>query len=227
LPEAGLKQCTCCPVMSTHHKQTGGGGAPERAVCVIGADDQATSTAISPTTHACDPLLPARCVRARRDAGPAGPRRGPPPACRPCPRSAACGGRRYGHGRVRQHVAAFSAENCRSTAGGRLPAAGGCPATGDGRPGGGAAAGPVTQVVRPGPGSLVIGGVRASWPAGGRPRGAETSSSSSQHHRPARRLGRGLAPVQDGTFGPDHPGGPLWHRDRTHQRTATTDGRRR
>jgi len=222
-------------------------GAPERAVCVIGADAQATSTAMSPMTHACEPLLPVRCVRARRDAGQARPRRGPPPACRPCPRSAAsggsrgrsaspgqerhlvppvllqhavgdiaaearpavgvhglvprhliqplpqlgvrqqhrredvpgavlgrcacrgsspgrrsrgsprgttgrcrraagtswpdghdgpyCGGRRYGHGRVRQRVAAFSAEGCRA-------AAGGGPATGDGRPGGGPGSGP-------------------------------------------------------------------------------------
>jgi hypothetical protein len=30
VPEAGLRQCTRCPVMSIHHEQAGGGGAAER-----------------------------------------------------------------------------------------------------------------------------------------------------------------------------------------------------
>jgi hypothetical protein len=82
---------------------------------------------------------------------------------------------------------------------------------------GGAAAGPITQIVRPGPGSPVFGGRSGRLAAGGtsrpsRPCGAETSSSSSQHQRPASCLTRGLALVQHGTLGPKHPGRPSCHR---------------
>ena len=60
------------------------------------------------------------------------------------------------------------------------------------------------------------GCIPAAWPAADRPtlpalrRGNLIPIQPAS--RPASRPGRGLTPVQDGTFGPDHPGRPPWHR---------------